>query len=814
VDATLDRLVFERLVTKPPELKGADDLVLAACSGRAAVEEVLAGRPLPGQARPASVTPGAAAHGVWLESLEVAGFRGVGPRTRLSINPRPGLTLIIGRNGSGKSSFAEALEFLLTGTNYRWNERSKVWSLGWRNLHQPESAIVASFTRDGEKEPVVIAAAWQMAGELVDARRTVAEPPAQTFTGLGWSEALVSYRPFLSYNELGSAFDQGPTKLYDALVGILGLEDLARAQQLLREARLTRQTLQKEAAERLPPLLQRLAAIDDKRAKVCLRALSGRRWDLDVVELALSGAIEGGDVEGELNRLRLLATLSGPEAERVMYTTVQLRAAAEVMERVAGTDSGRAKRTVKLLKDALTFHKHAGDGDCPVCHNRDALNATWRVTAEAEIEQLTKMAADADQAEATAKAAYAAARALAVPVPVVLRQTTDLGIDASDLADTWQQFSRLPADDDLDIVAQHLEALSPSLNEAIAGLRKAAASQLERREDAWRPIAHDLTIWLDGARRAVEQESMVPALKAAEAWLKEAITLIRDQRFAPIADGVAANWRTLRQASNVNIGHLTLQGTGSQRHVEMDIDVDGQPGTALAVMSQGELNCLALSLFLPRAMLPESPFRFVVIDDPVQSMDPAKVDGLARVLTDAARDRQVIVFSHDDRLPQALWRLDLPATVLEVTRRENSVVQIRQIRDVVHRYLDDARAVASDQNLPVRASSVVPGFCRSALEEACAQLLWRRRLAQGRRHDEVEEEMGRVSTITMWLALALFDDVEKGGEVFTSLNRRLGPAAGDTLARLKRGAHEPDAGDLRELVRHTEKLAAFVGEQK
>ena len=59
--------------------------------------------------------------------------------------------------------------------------------------------------------------------------------------------------------------------------------------------------------------------------------------------------------------------------------------------------------------------------------------------------------------------------------------------------------------------------------------------------------------------------------------------------------------------------------------------VDGVPGAALGVMSQGELHSLALSLFLPRATLSESPFRFVVIDDPVQSMDPARVDGLARL---------------------------------------------------------------------------------------------------------------------------------------------------------------------------------------
>lgn len=42
--------------------------------------------------------------------------------------------LIVGRSGSGKSSFAEGLEYLLTGRNYRWEKRPKVWLEGWRNL--------------------------------------------------------------------------------------------------------------------------------------------------------------------------------------------------------------------------------------------------------------------------------------------------------------------------------------------------------------------------------------------------------------------------------------------------------------------------------------------------------------------------------------------------------------------------------------------------------------------------------------------------------------------------------------------------------
>src|SRR5712691_3661310 len=148
-----------------------------------------------------------------------------------------------------------------------------------------------------------------------------------------------------------------------------------------------------------------------------------------------------------------------------------------------------------------------------------------------------------------------------------------------------------------------------------------------------------------------------------------------------------------RQQSNVTLGRIELAGTKSQRRVTLDVTVDGIPGAALGVMSQGELHSLALSLFLPRATLSESPFRFVVIDDPVQSMDPARVDGLARALEDVAGTRQVIVFTHDERLPEAVLRLGIEATVLKVTRRPKSVVEIRPGINPVRAHIEDALAL-------------------------------------------------------------------------------------------------------------------------
>src|SRR5262249_61515187 len=137
---------------------------------------------------------------------------------------------------------------------------------------------------------------------------------------------------------------------------------------------------------------------------------------------------------------------------------------------------------------------------------------------------------------------------------------------------------------------------------------------------------------------------------------------------------------------------------------------------------------LGLALFRPGAPAGDSRFRFGISDDRVQAMAPARVDGLARVLSTVAARRQVVVFTHDDRLTESLRRLQLPATVWAVTRRENSAVELRRVTDPVTMYLDDAWTLARTEQLPDAArSAIVAGLCRGAIEAACHDVVRRRR---------------------------------------------------------------------------------------
>ena len=809
MDERLQILVFEKLQTEDAIDEEWSSLVIAACIGPEDLASALDGTS-PAAAAVAAPPIPVEPPGAYLSEVTVQGFRGIGPEASLQLSPGPGLTLVVGRNGSGKSSFAEALELLLTGDNKRWAGRVKVWKEGWRNLHHSDPALVEAELSVEGRGSVRVVHEWKSTDE-VDDGETIVQPHGQKKTSLdriGWRQALLTYRPFLSYNELGSMLDEGPSKLYDALSVVLGLEDLVNAQKMLGEARLAR-TRAHDAAKAEAKLIRQDASRlneekEEARLSRLLTALDAKGWDLDAIDSLLGVGDEGS--ESEVAILRRLLSLEIPEESVVREAATDLREAAAALADLAGTDAERALSVAGLLEESLTLHQRHGDVDCPVCGTTGALDPTWRERSEQELARLRSQAAAAAEARGRAATATEKARRLVSSVPAALSPLDPLGFDATEVTAAWEAWAAVAQENDLETRAESLEGCYETLAPRLNDLRKLVSEELEGREDVWRPIAKRVAAWSEHAGPALEGIAQVKQIKVAENWLKGAAEEIRNDRFQPIAAQSAAIWERLRQQSNVELGEVKLSGSGTTRRVALDVTVDGEAGAALSVMSQGELNSLALSLFLPRATLAESPFRFVVIDDPVQSMDPSRVDGLARAFEEVAKERQVIVFTHDERLPDAVRHLQIEAKVISVTRRPGSVVELREASHPVKMYIDDAMALANTKELPDEVRrKVIPGFCRHAVEASLTEVIRTRRLSKGDSHSEVEESLRQANKLTSRAALAFFDDPNRGGDVMPRLNQ-WGGWAGDVFKACNQGAHEKYGGDLFKMVKDTEQL--------
>ena len=863
--------------------------------------------------------------GAYLRRVSVTGFRGIGPRADLDVVPGPGLTLVVGANGTGKSSFAEGLEFLLTGRNSRWQDKSAEWRQGWRNLHAQEPPeLQASFTVDGQPEDAVVSRRWNAATTGIE------DHTLQGLEDLEWTAALDTHRPFLSYDQLSDIVDKGPSAQYDAMASGLGLERLSEARERLRDQRLRDQRAYRDARQQRDALLSGLKALDDERAYRVRAALAEEPWRLERIHHVLEGVLDDDlaedvsspsglrrmppsyrdralwllkrpppvvygyvsdlpdarnpepetkisvvysstsdlpdewlDVSDEepppyrhrpLDLLQRLATIEFPTAAEVEETCRKLRDIVPRLQALRGSNEKSAALRYAAVQAALRVHAHEGDRVCPACET-GRLDERWKNTAEARLKALELEAKEASMASSDLFELVHEIEDLTFGPPECLAEAGRVDVDASDVFQAWAEWQfaiadepSLPDPDEFlhdieprsvfdhpvtrDIrnlhefpnryestyslseqgllqVAGRLTERGANVREALGKLCQRAQAELDRRENLWRPLRRQLLEWLPTARRGQEASARLTAVQAAANWLTNVEDDVRAERFRPIAERARRYWGVMGKGSSVALNNLTLTGQATRRHLELTTRIDGQAGAALGVMSQGELNALSLSLFLARALLPESPFRFLVIDDPVQAMDPTKVEGLARVLAEAAEERQVIVFTHDERLPAAARRLRIEHRLLAVTRRENSQVLCQLVEEPVKRHLDDARAVLlTDPVGNETRRRVIPGFCRQALEAACVEAVWSNRTDAGRDYAETEQDVANAQTLNDKLTLVLLDDSDGNHQAMRSaLYQRFGTRARDVVDACNRGAHGHWTGGIDALIDGAEWLA-------
>ncbi len=788
-------------------------LVAYACDGEDALAAAVGGEPpaveRSAAAAAAAVDPGAVPR-AYLKHIKVRAFRGIGPERTLDIPEGRGLTIVSGRNGCGKSSFAEAVELLFTDKCARFT--TAIAADGWRNHHVSENPFIAADVLVEQAGTVTFSRRWGKGAALADGETVVKSSDATVpLARTPWLDASRDYRPFLAYSQLGDMLD-GKSALYDALMTGLGLERYAEVRRLLMDAaRAIDKALDdvKAGAARVgAAAVEAKVAADDPRLAQVSDLLGARTWDFTAIEGLIADDVED-DGLGQV--LRQLATLRAPDAADAAGAVAGLREAAERARQIGTRSAGRARQVADLLEKALEVTTVVEGTACPVCGTDGVIDPAWRTRTGEAVSNLRAEATEADEAQRAVERARTHVMQRCAPAPAVLAHAARLGLDVDDVQAAWAALSAAPSTADTEALARHVEQRLPELATAVSTAVERAKAALARREDVWRPVSLALAAWLPAARKAEAGREAKRHLRKAEDWLKNVIDDVRRERFEPIATKATRYWSTLRLQSSVELRDVQMVGSGPRRGVQLDVSLEGTDTSALSVMSQGELNSLALSLFLPRATMQESPFGFVVIDDPVQALDPAKVEGLARVLAEAATTHQVIVFTHDDRLPEAVRRLEIKATFVDITRKDRSQVEIRRVKGPVTILLDDAAAIAKTEAMPDEIKlRLVPNFCRSALEAACHEVVRARRLQRGELHADVEELLVRAGRLRNLMALALFDDEARAGEVEKGLGSERKTSHKQAFRCCLEGAHGSFTGEPLGLVADTQALVDFV----
>lgn len=121
------------------------------------------------------------------------------------------------------------------------------------------------------------------------------------------------------------------------------------------------------------------------------------------------------------------------------------------------------------------------------------------------------------------------------------------------------------------------------------------------------------------------------------------------KRFEIISDDVGKYFEILEQDTNGLKGAVLKLLPEEDRAVELQIDFHGDPiYPAYKYLSESQLNSFGLSVFLASAKYFNVNFRFIILDDIINSFDGYKRPRIVELLKTQLPDHQILLLTHDN----------------------------------------------------------------------------------------------------------------------------------------------------------------------
>jgi DNA repair exonuclease SbcCD ATPase subunit len=668
--------------------------------------------------------------------VEIEGFRGFRDRARFDLDAS--VVVVTGPNGSGKTSFCDALQWLLLG------DLSRFASLTTRR----DTSYVANLYRSGQ--PAVVQAGLRIQDREIELTRTGVSSPGN----LEWREgssvygdeaesrlraafglpARVDFANYilrsavLQQDLIRSVLEDKPAERYRNLVTLLGLDEIQRfleaaqerASRAARQGERAREELRQAEArvQTADASLQELTSRAQRRADVqhALGLLTERLAGLRFIEPTRVVTVAAESVETALSSVQTLGTvtrqlldrrrtLDSQRSEAVDVTDEELRAASEALAgasrqadaaREALTTRERELAEVSRRTDALgALATHALpllSERCPVCDQpiersdvQQRLEETIAASAqELETAQAALVSARAESAAAVQQLETAKARVenLASDRTRWVAVVADEAAWRDDALVVHQQLSsglglRVQQEDIADIGT--LESIADELRRAWAGLSEVATeltpSGLNSEIAEARGNVERLVSAVEQIRQRAQSasafEEEAAALVRSSTRAAAAVTSRRSSVISPIVQDIFSRLDPHPTLKTLDFQFDVYYERGSARPMVRDSSgtIEANP---ILVLSSSQANVAALACFLALGWASGSASAgFILLDDPLQSMDDVNALGFADVCRHLRMDRQLIVSTHDRRLASLLKRKLAPRQDGQRTRLLN-----------------------------------------------------------------------------------------------------------------------------------------------
>jgi DNA repair exonuclease SbcCD ATPase subunit len=669
---------------------------------------------------------------VFFEWLEIERFRGFADSQRLDLEAS--VLILWGPNGTGKTSFFDAIQWLLVGSLDRlesWRVRRNSEHIVNRYSHASgDAACVAAGIRVGDAQVELRRSGRYDASQLEwrDQSRVLYEDDADSalaecLTPMGrmsLKRSLLS-SGLLQQDVIRDVLEDKPAHRYDQLAAILGLDSIAdfplaakkRAERLAAEGNSARERYQNDEA-RVRIVEDRIGTLQSRAAKSPDLAEQRRKFaerverHSDAIKLraavpsdptnAMMLRIAAGTLADQLELLEVEAEelrQSEPKdvppsalkeleesVETSMATEQDAREDAQQAEQQYRDEQALADRMSRLAREALPL---LGE-ECPVCE-QEIVKGEVHQHLEGLIEGGSSSIRELEMVRDRSRESLGKAEEAA--------QSTRAELEAAELRakealrtrqrrDKWRERIR-------EFIKQQEEwLLLPMEPEITNGDKSAISAARWACEEVARASAdlHAALSWspemgpIASAREEITE--LRDGITDARAAAVEASTAEEDgkvlQRAAVRAVAAITKERfdVLRPVLQDIYSRLDPHPTFSRLQFAVDVYrekgiaspevVDTQEGVGadpLLVFSSSQANVVALSAFLALGWAAgRDAMPFLLLDDPLQSLDDVNALGFADLCRHMRSGRQLIVSTHDERLANLLMRKLAP-------RREN-----------------------------------------------------------------------------------------------------------------------------------------------
>lgn len=610
-----------------------------------------------------------------LDRLRVEAFRGI-PHATLDFGG--GSLVLGGGNGTGKTAFVDALQFLYTGTV---GTLAGVQGLSLRQ-HAPHVQASARDTQVSADYVDPTASVTRSLGGVSDV-----PPQLQTHLAAGAHLAFILRR-----SQLQEFIHARPADRYRRMADLVGAEQLDRTQTSLRRARDELQSAVTGLQTQLAQVEQQLVQVPDPPEDTQLLATINQRLTEQKLERYQMASLE------ELERIRndalREATSRGPDPRtlaRVQLATIlrrglPIRALRQALDtyraqhRTAGrTDRDELLRLLQILRQGRDYLQHSRADRCPLCRQEIEVHDLLRslVRRVADLEQVGLRQQLLDQAR---DALDVALRDLAGALPGIERAQREAGVAAGPTENLSMAVSML---------RESLKRAAPvetgemagRLDQAVARWTEWAQHEVETLEaadgnappepgaeiQALLDVLQEAVTRRAEARRGRQERERLHALRdrvlAAIGPKQRALDLadvaystftrVKNDELQRVYNDLQADLVRLYDFLHPGEGHGTVAiAMDPRKRGSSELRMDFYQRTDLdprAFGSEGHLDSLGLCIFLAFVKRFNGDWPLLVLDDVVASVDAAHKRRIATLLFQEFGDRQLFITTHDSR---------------------------------------------------------------------------------------------------------------------------------------------------------------------